>query len=168
MQNTEVACHISSSEDSHAPFSEQRIKYLCCPDPLIPPDHSLLRLLRFPFGSVYNACRQKVFLLSSHLFHLPSVQMVHRIYVPLWHHPHQMQVRYERCRYHRTWLHNHHSIQRKLSCAALPHNLLRTDTTVHILYILSLFLYMFLILHRLVCLLPALWFQERYPAKPLP
>ena len=78
-----------------------------------------------------------------------------------------MPVRYERYRYHRTWLHNHHRLHNVLSYAVFLLLLLHIHTMQHKIFLPDLFLYKFPVLRRPVCLLPLI-FQELCQAELLP
>ena len=80
--------------DTHARTSERRTEVLPSPDRQEPAYlHPLRTILH------------KVFPLSYHPCHQQTVRMEGRIFFRRLHRPHQMPVRYERYRYHRTSLH---------------------------------------------------------------
>ena len=110
-----------------------------------------------------------VFPLTCYRVRLLTVQMACHIYVRLWHHLHQMLVRYEQYLYHLLMLHIRRMLHRMLSYAVFQQLLLHSHIMVRILCILNLFLCMFPALHMQVfLLLHLLIFQELYQAVLLP
>ena len=120
MHSRSAEYHISSRKDNHARTSVHRTACPLRPDPLIPEDLHPLQIYR-----------HKESLRSGHPCRLRTVRKAVHSCVRYGCRLHRKQERYERYRYHRSWLHNHRRSRNVPFSSASQRHLPHTCTEAH-------------------------------------